>query len=219
MMTRKVMRVSRCSGLLPRLSGTNYLGSESGYSTDPGNPEHLFGSSAGTFYEADRGGAFDFTYVYGPTPDNFTLERLTDNGRQNWEAAINNNGDMVWEGAYGDNNDYSDIYLRHNGVVTVLPSPSTMNWAPDINDAGQVVWGGYNQTDGTHHIYYYDIYGSGGTIDISGPYADSSLPKINNPGQVVWSFWDGSDYEIRLVQPGLFTQITDNTSRITARNQ
>ncbi len=47
--------------------GTNYLGSEHDYIIQSGVPEYLFGSSDGTFYEADVSSSYssyDFTYYY-----------------------------------------------------------------------------------------------------------------------------------------------------------
>ncbi len=50
----------------PHPKGTNYLGSESGYIYISGIAEYLFGSSGGTFYEADSVCyEYNFTFTYG----------------------------------------------------------------------------------------------------------------------------------------------------------
>jgi hypothetical protein len=198
-------------GLSPQ--GSSYLGSESGYLIDNSSPTHFFGNDHGTFYEADRGGVYDFTYVYGPVPGHCVINEVTDNGKANWEPCINDAGWMVyesyWEGNDGAGNSvhHADIYLEHNGIATQLPSPALENYGPDINNSGQVVWQAYDEA-GTQHIYLYD---QGIICAISDPAINSYNPRINDAGQVVWEGQsNGGPPEIYLYSDGGVKQLTQD---------
>ena len=194
-------------------AGTDYLGSESGYISQAGVTEFLFGLTPGTggptLHEADLGIAYSFTYNYGG--GEYVTQLLSE--QSFYDIKVNAAGWAVCRGYDGDN----EIYLyTGSGDPINITNNEYEDAFPQINDLGQAVWYGYDPVTGQNQIFLYTYDADGGTTQkISSNTFGANNPQINNAGQVVWqgNDIDVYDSDIFLYTPGQDLQtLTDNTT-------
>lgn len=192
-------------------SGTNYLGSESGYIIQADVPDFFFGAGS-QILEADLGAKYYFTHYYdvdaAPT---YSYTAIAGGDFQDiyYAPHFNDAGQAVWYGGADPrtNPDALEIYFYQypDDSFTQLTTNSVPDLFPSINDQGQIVYATWNP-DGSSDLYLYD---GGQTSLLAHQASKIYYPMINNTGQVVWAGGD-TLANVYLYSGGQVSQIAGN---------
>jgi len=127
--------------------GTSYLGSEDDYIIKSGAPEFLFGSSSGTFYEADVGSysRYDFTFNYNNGSNDYytgyvyapTSFETSQGGFLSVGTYLYNQPEELWASGYQSlNGSYYYITAITDGYASSYDKKSYITAYYDADTAG-----------------------------------------------------------------------------------
>ncbi len=187
--------------------GDNYLGSESGFIIQEGNPQFYFGHG---FFEAAVS-----------TADTYIYKQITANSINDDFPRMNGMGQMVY--TQGDGAD-AEIYLWNGSGLTNISNNTTEDANPVIWGDRQVAWSGFDGQD--WEIFYYDP--SHGVVQVTNnayddgytPYTDLITgqtyyqgPLFGGSTAIVWAGGDANNKEIFSynISTGITTQITTDS--------